>query len=793
MALGTDVNRVVVVGGGIAGLAAALRLERTSPDTEVVLVESRPRIGGTILTEEVSGFLIEGGPDSFLARKPRGIGLCEELGLTCELITRVARHRRTYVRLGGELRALPEGLTGMIPTRLEALASSGILSPEGLVRFALEPVVPASPEAGDESIADFVSRRMGREAYERLVEPLMSGIYAGDGEQLSLAATFPNLRQLEREYGSVTRGLLEGGSDDPAAGPPFLSLRGGMRDLVTGLADSLVSTRLVTGRAVASLRRAADGHGYVLDLADGDTLAAGAVVLATPAYVTAALVASLDPQLAEAHAEIPYASTAIVTLAYPSEVLSRPLDGYGYVVPRIEGSDVLACTWTSSKWPGRAPEAHALVRVYMGRFGRRDVTVDSDEELVASARREIAATLAPNTGPAIARVHRWPRGMPQYVMGSLERLGPDRAPPARAPGPRRRRGGLPRSRHTRLHCLGRAGRGDGPRKPARAGARELSALRLGTRSSRLALAQAHMAAAALRELGHEVAIVPLSTQGDRDARRTFAEIGGRGIFASELEEALCDGRIDVAVHSAKDLTGEDVDGLSLAACLERADPRDAWVGPARSWDEVPVGARVATASIRRVSQLLRIRPDLQIEPVRGNVETRLRKRAERGLDAVILAAAGLDRLALAEQIGFRIEPGDMPPESGQGIVVLQVRAGEEALVAGADHADSSLALHAERAVTRALAGGCTVPVAAHAARLADGRWRMLAFADRDGSISIEQAEGGDPLALADPVLAAILGRGLRDRRPRARVLLPLSVVAGAARRKAWTIALRSLR
>ena len=286
VALGRDVNRVVVVGGGIAGLAAALRLERTSPDTEVVLVESRPRIGGTILTEEVGGFVIEGAPDSFLARKPRGIGLCEELGLTCELITRVARHRRTYVRLAGELRALPEGLTGMIPTRLEALASSGILSAGGPRPVALEPVVPASRDAGDESIADFVSRRMGREAYERLVEPLMSGIYAGDGEQLSLAATFPNLRQLEREYGSVTRGLLEGGSDSPAAGPPFPSLRGGMRDLVTGLVDRLVSTRLVTGRAVASLRRAAPWHGYVLDLADGDTLAADAVVLATPAYVT---------------------------------------------------------------------------------------------------------------------------------------------------------------------------------------------------------------------------------------------------------------------------------------------------------------------------------------------------------------------------------------------------------------------------------------------------------------------------------------------------------------------------
>jgi len=422
VALPARMSRVVVVGGGIAGLSAALRLERLSPGTEVVLVESRARIGGTILTEEVDGFLIEGGPDSFLARKPRGIGLCEELGLTCDLIERVARHRRTYVRLDGELRSLPEGLTGMIPTRLDALASSGILSPEGLVRFALEPVVPASPEAGDESIADFVSRRMGREAYERLVEPLMSGIYAGDGEQLSLAATFPNLRQLEREYGSVTRGLLEGGSDSPAAGPPFLSLRGGMRDLVTGLVDRLASTRLVTGRAIASLRRAAHGHGYVLDLADGDTLAAPAVVLATPAYVTGALVASLDEQLAEAHAEIPYASTAIVTLAYPSAALSRPLDGYGYVVPRIADSDVLACTWTSSKWPGRAPDAHALVRVYMGRFGRRDVTVDSDEELVAAACHEVAATLAPNAAPVVARVHRWPRGMPQYVLGSLERL-----------------------------------------------------------------------------------------------------------------------------------------------------------------------------------------------------------------------------------------------------------------------------------------------------------------------------------------------------------------------------------
>jgi hydroxymethylbilane synthase len=280
-------------------------------------------------------------------------------------------------------------------------------------------------------------------------------------------------------------------------------------------------------------------------------------------------------------------------------------------------------------------------------------------------------------------------------------------------------------------------------------------VRIGTRASRLALAQAEMAAAALRALGHDVEILPLSTQGDRDKRRTFAEIGDRGIFASEIEEALRDGRVDVAVHSAKDLTADEADGLAFGACLERADPRDAWAGPARSWAEVPQGARVATASLRRSSQLARLRPDLQIEPVRGNVETRLRKRTEGGLDAVILAAAGLDRLGLAHEIGFRIEPGEMPPESGQGIVVLQVRAGEESLVAGADHADSALALHAERAVTRALAGGCTVPVAAHAHRLADGSWRLYAYADRDGVIALEQAEGPDPLELAAALLAAI--------------------------------------
>jgi len=280
--------------------------------------------------------------------------------------------------------------------------------------------VPPGPQAGDESIAAFVTRRMGREAYERLFEPLMSGIFAGDGERISVAATFPNLRHLERLHGSVMRGLLCARAT--ATGPPFLSLRDGMHDLVASAARHLTGTTIATGSGVLSLRRATRGAAYELRLADDSALAADAVVLATPAYASAWILASLDPALSESLAEIPYTSTAIVTLAYAAADLSRPLDGYGYVVPRVADSDVLACTWTSSKWQGRAPQGHALVRVYMGRFGRRDLTTEPDTDLVALARGEIATTLGPCGEPLFARIHRWPRGIPQYEIGALERI-----------------------------------------------------------------------------------------------------------------------------------------------------------------------------------------------------------------------------------------------------------------------------------------------------------------------------------------------------------------------------------
>ena len=288
-------------------------------------------------------------------------------------------------------------------------------------------------------------------------------------------------------------------------------------------------------------------------------------------------------------------------------------------------------------------------------------------------------------------------------------------------------------------------------------------LALGTRGSRLALAQAELAGDGLRRLGRAVAVVPISTLGDRDRRRGFAELGGRGVFVREIEEALLDGRVDVAVHSAKDLTGDDHPDLALAACLPRADPRDAWCGSARSLDEVAEGARVGTASMRRRAELLAARPDLVVEPVRGNVDTRLRKRGERGLDAVLLAACGLDRLGLADEIGFRLAVDRFVPEVGQGVVVLQTRRGEESLGAALDDADARAALTAERAAVARLGGGCTAPVAAHAAREGAG-WTVRAWVgEPDGGAALsEAASGPDPAAAAAEVAERLLQRGAAE-------------------------------
>jgi hydroxymethylbilane synthase len=274
-------------------------------------------------------------------------------------------------------------------------------------------------------------------------------------------------------------------------------------------------------------------------------------------------------------------------------------------------------------------------------------------------------------------------------------------------------------------------------------------VRIGSRGSRLALTQAEQAAELLRGPGIEIAFVPITTAGDRDRRSPFGQIGERGVFVKEIEEALLGGRIDVAVHSAKDMTSDDTNGLSVGAYLEREDPRDALVGAA----ELRPGMRIGTASVRRRAQLLAAEPTISVEPMRGNVDTRLRKMRERGLDAIILASCGLDRLGLASEIGARLDPQLMLPEAAQGALALQVREGEEELVARADHAETRRRVEPERACVARIGAGCLAPVAAYH----DGTTLHALIADEDGAW-IERLSGDDPLVLAEELAGVVAAR-----------------------------------
>jgi protoporphyrinogen/coproporphyrinogen III oxidase len=415
----TLVTGTLVVGGGITGLAAAQRLAEVG--APFLLVEALPRLGGKIVTERHDGFLIEGGPDCFLAAKPAGVALARMLGLNERLRGTSPAHRRAYVKRAGRLHQLPEGISGLVPSRVRPLLATRLLSLRGRVRAGCEALVPRRPDDDDESIARFVTRRFGAEAYDWLVEPLLSGIYAGDGEALSLAATFPQLASLERERGSILRAMLRGPRGDANGGTGgFVTPAGGMGEIVAALATLLPQASTCCGAAVTAVARRAAA--YRVTLEDGTTIAADQLLLATPAHVSAALLDPIDPNLARELNAIPFVSTATVSLGFPASGVPRPLDGTGYVSPRAEGGDIVAATWTSNKFPDRAPAGHVLVRFFIGRAGRESSVHDSDRVLIDIASREMEKLFGLSAAPAVARVFRWPRSMPQYVIGHLSRL-----------------------------------------------------------------------------------------------------------------------------------------------------------------------------------------------------------------------------------------------------------------------------------------------------------------------------------------------------------------------------------
>lgn len=427
---------VAVVGGGIAGLASALNLSERLPAEQIAIIERAPWLGGKIQTERAEGFVIEAGPDSFLSAKPGGVELSRRIGLADRLVGTLPATHRSYVRRGGRLHQLPDGISGLIPSRLAPLLTSSLLSWRGRARAGLDLVLPSRRDVGEESIASFVQRRLGVEVYDWLVEPLLSGIYAGDGAALSLDATFPQLRDLERVHGGLIRGILRRGRPArPAptnAGSPFLTPRGGMGEMIEALEARLATCRLLRGTGVVALERSRDG--YLLRLSNGTALGAEAVILATPASEAARILRSLDDSLAARLNSLPSVSVATVSLAYPRSALPEPLRGYGYLRPRAEGGPIVAGTWVSAKWPDRAPPGFVLIRAFVGRAGEERAASLSEGELVALVRQELGEVLRVTEQPHLWRVHRWPGGMPQYTLGHAARLGEIERGLARHPG-----------------------------------------------------------------------------------------------------------------------------------------------------------------------------------------------------------------------------------------------------------------------------------------------------------------------------------------------------------------------
>jgi len=404
------VRRLVVVGGGISGLAAAWAAAQAGID--VTLIERDRRLGGKLRTDRVQGFLLEAGPDSFLSRKPAAVKLCDALGISSRLQSRRPQPRRTFVQHQHRLHPMPEGFSGLVPTNLEALKGCPFLSAEARERALREPDIPPRKDEGDESVESFMTRRFGAETFQLLIEPLVSGIYAADAGRLSLESTYPQLRQVELRHGNLTRGLAPGPNQPPAAATDaFLSLPDGMGELVTHLEAKLDGVRLLRGARVHRVARRE--RGFLVE-ADGGTIETDALILATPGHEAAPLVEPMDRDLGALLAGIPAASPAIVHLGYRAESVEQALDGYGYVIPRVEGSLFIACTWTSSKWEGRAPDGMVLLRLYAGRAGGPEPGSDSD--LVEAAREELSATLGIRAAPVLTRIHRWERGMPQYTL-----------------------------------------------------------------------------------------------------------------------------------------------------------------------------------------------------------------------------------------------------------------------------------------------------------------------------------------------------------------------------------------
>jgi protoporphyrinogen/coproporphyrinogen III oxidase len=413
-------RNTVIIGGGISGLAAAYSLEKfEGKDASYLLLESSGHLGGKIITYAGEGFLIEGGPDSFLTQKRAALDLCRELGLGDQLIgSNHTATPSTYVLSKGRLHPMPEGMMLMAPTMILPILRSKLISWPGKLRMGMEIFIGRNTTNPDESLGSFVRRRMGSELLEKIAGPLMAGIHAGDPESLSLQSTFPMFTEMEKSDRSLVLGMMRRKKAQASTGKRpsmFTTLSGGLQQLPNALAARLNPQKVRLNCRVQSL--AAQGDQYEIGLADGSFLLADNVVFTTPAHVTAEIIRQFDPSLAEKLRRIRYVSTSTVSLAFRRSELTCSLNGFGFIVPATEGRRINACSWSSAKFSHRAPDDCVLMRVFIGGAFSEDLAEQDEATLIEIAREELREIMGITATPVLARAYRWRKSNPQYNVG----------------------------------------------------------------------------------------------------------------------------------------------------------------------------------------------------------------------------------------------------------------------------------------------------------------------------------------------------------------------------------------
>ncbi|HXS00289.1 MAG TPA: protoporphyrinogen oxidase [Pyrinomonadaceae bacterium] len=417
-------NRIVIVGGGITGLAAANRVREINPSIKVTLLEASDRLGGTLQTEYRDRFLLERGPDSFISEKPEALALAKRLGLESQIIQTNEAYRRSFIVRDGRLRAVPEGFQLLAPSRMWPFITSDIFTLAGKARMAADLFLPRKNTNGvnDESLASFVRRRLGEEALARMAQPMVGGIYTADPETLSLRATLPRFLDMEQKHRSLILAMLRQGrvqklGTSGARYSLFLSFDRGMQVLVDALtrmnADVVLNTRA---------QRLTYDQGWTVITDKGEQLKADAVCLAVPAFIAASLVSDIDTRLADKLRAIKYASTATINFGYRRTAIKHPLNGFGFVVPIIEKRSLIACTFSSVKFAGRAPEDHVLLRAFAGGALQPEVFALDDATIATRVEADLRELLTIREDPRFIEVAKWERSMPQYEVGHLDRV-----------------------------------------------------------------------------------------------------------------------------------------------------------------------------------------------------------------------------------------------------------------------------------------------------------------------------------------------------------------------------------